>query len=368
MTDTTVQISCVNFSFRGYQWYFSNRELGPKEENGFPLEDLSRIMINRVYQKWQRQQNHKTEMYRFELVKSEPVAPKNDEQKTIDNEEVPQKKPKGKKRKQKPEQIVNKKIQPPSLPRMILAEDLPALSAKSPECFPTLKYPFPVTDPKELSKLWTAFNIYEVGNGYGTKNMLYRPFAPKIVYKSTGPYGLFYDRHCFAFTRVLPLPSELRVYSNERAEKVRKAEKITETLKTNTEYSCRSSEAKSSMEITDLPDDILLNILDQFSLQFKLSLRAVSRNFSRFIENSLVVRKRSLKLFSYRYDCIGYCKLITSNNLESFEHIKLKDIPADDDVILKVDQYTVPLLSQMYSNLETLVVYFSKESKVSLLD
>lgn len=319
------------------------------------LEFFTQNMVDSVYEKWRKQQNYETEKYSFEIEesKSEPSLPK-DWWSILAQKEL-----------QVKERQIDKqhdpfKKQTEILPQMVLAEDLPELFKMFPDQFPSLKHQFPVKDPKELYKLWKEFDMWEINRNSDYK--LFRPFAPKIIYRSAEPFGLFYNRLCFTFTRVLPFPSELKVQPFESVD-----QEDIDTSKTDTEVICCSSQEKNSMKITDLPDDILLIIFDQFTLQFKLSLRAVSQKFAHFIEASVVCRKKSLKLFSRKQDYVGYCKLITTNNLESFEHIKFKDTPADDDVIMRVNQYTLPSLTQMYCNLETLVVYFDKTSQLQSL-
>lgn len=120
------------------------------------------------------------------------------------------------------------------------------------------------------------------------------------------------------------------------------------------------------MDVTQLDDDSLILIFKQFTTQELISLRAVCGRWQIIIEG-ICAGKQSLKLFSSPANVYQYCNDLMSLCQEEAEHLKLRNVPLDDDLVLSMEAPAVArILGSLFSTVSQLVVHLNGESAFNL--
>lgn len=119
------------------------------------------------------------------------------------------------------------------------------------------------------------------------------------------------------------------------------------------------------MNINDLPNDCFILIMRRFELSHLIRLRSICTHWQTMIESMLLL-KRSLKLFSCHSDIEQYCNRLIFTNDDGDNVNKLipiRNVGFDDDLILEsrfFDFQFCDLLSTLFASIEHLVIYIGK--------
>ena len=112
------------------------------------------------------------------------------------------------------------------------------------------------------------------------------------------------------------------------------------------------------MNINDMPDDNLILILKQFTLQEQLELVQVCIKWETIIEE-LCQAKQSLKLFDDISNVGEYCSDLLNYNLQNEPKLAMKPIGVDNELIL--DQPNSRLSNEkwhhLFPNVKEVVLY-----------
>lgn len=114
------------------------------------------------------------------------------------------------------------------------------------------------------------------------------------------------------------------------------------------------------MHINSLPSDCLLLFLNHFSIQEQIPLRLVCQHWKATIE-SLLARKKSLKLFGSLKNVRSYISDCIANGLQDDTDHRLKPSGADDDLIINVAYFDTEfchLLFRLFPNIEKLLLCY----------